>query len=78
MSLPYYCTLSVIHAQTLTIRSPSQAEGPDSVEASDVLIFSHGHFSRVFIARWCGFPLQAGYNFASDAGGVSGLWPMLL
>jgi hypothetical protein len=38
---------------------------------NQVMIFSHGHFTRVFIARWCGFPLKAGYNFAADAGGVS-------
>ncbi|GFZ47342.1 hypothetical protein JCM24511_05085 [Saitozyma sp. JCM 24511] len=36
-----------------------------------VMIFSHGHFTRVFIARWCGFPLKAGYNFAADAGGLA-------
>ncbi|KAK4685900.1 sedoheptulose-bisphosphatase, partial [Tremellales sp. Uapishka_1] len=37
---------------------------------ADVMIFSHGHFSRVFIARWCELPLATGYHFAADAGGV--------
>ena len=53
----------------------SQAEqaapSPDEVDHSDVIIFSHGHFSRVFIARWCDLPLQAGYHFAADAGGLA-------
>lgn len=47
------------------------ASCPEEVDHSDVMIFSHGHFSRVFIARWCDLPLQAGYHFAADAGGVS-------
>lgn len=29
-------------------------------EAADVLVVSHGHFSRCFIARWIGLPLTVG------------------
>ncbi|ORX39171.1 histidine phosphatase superfamily [Kockovaella imperatae] len=47
------------------------ASGPDDVDHSDVIIVSHGHFSRSFIARWCDFPIQAGYHFAADAGGLA-------
>jgi len=55
-------------------RADFQAEDAapgDEIDHSDVIIFSHGHFSRCFIARWCDFPLKAGYHFAADAGGVS-------
>lgn len=38
----------------------------------DVMIFSHGHFTRCFIARWCDFPISAGYHFSADPGCVSG------
>lgn len=48
-----------------------EAATPEEVDYSDVIIFSHGHFTRSFIARWCQLPLAAGYNFSSDAGGVS-------
>ncbi len=30
-----------------------------------------GHFSRVFIARWCDLPLEMGYHFSCDAGGLN-------
>ena len=43
----------------------------ENADYADVIIFSHGHFSRCFIARWCDLPLKAGYHFAADAGGVS-------
>lgn len=39
--------------------------------AQDVVIVSHGHFSRVFIARWCDLPLEMGYHFSCDAGGLN-------
>ncbi|KAI9636792.1 histidine phosphatase superfamily [Dioszegia hungarica] len=47
------------------------ASKPEDIDHSDVIIFSHGHFSRCFIARWCNFPISAGYHFASDAGGLA-------
>ena len=53
------------------LKAQNSAPNPEEVDHSDVIIFSHGHFSRVFIARWCDFPLRAGYHFAADAGGVS-------
>lgn len=55
-----------IHEQAAT-----EAATPEDVDYSDVIIFSHGHFTRSFIARWCQLPIAAGYNFSSDAGGVS-------
>lgn len=49
----------------------ADADTPQEADHSDVIIFSHGHFTRSFIARWCDFPIAAGYHFAADAGGVS-------
>lgn len=43
----------------------SQAEGPN------VLIVSHGHFSRCFLARWLNLPLADGQKFILNPGGVS-------
>lgn len=57
-----------IHAQ-----ATAESNSPEKVEHSDVIIFSHGHFTRSFIARWCDLPITAGYHFAADAGGVSGV-----
>jgi len=37
----------------------------------DVLLVSHGHFLRVFLARWIGLPASAGVGWVLDAGGVS-------
>jgi broad specificity phosphatase PhoE len=37
----------------------------------DVLIVSHGHFSRCFLARWLELPLPHGQKFVLDPGGVS-------
>jgi len=47
------------------------ASCPEEADHADVMIFSHGHFSRVFIARWCDFPINAGYHFSADPGCVS-------
>ncbi|KZP10528.1 phosphoglycerate mutase-like protein [Athelia psychrophila] len=37
----------------------------------DVLIVAHGHFNRVFIARWVEFSLCLGTHFNVEPGGVS-------
>jgi probable phosphoglycerate mutase len=29
----------------------------------DVMIVAHGHFGRIFTARWVGFPLAYGENY---------------
>ena len=39
----------------------------------DILIVSHGHFSRCLLARWLGLPLEKGQLFSLDPGGVSQL-----
>ncbi|CBQ71150.1 related to thymidylate synthase [Sporisorium reilianum SRZ2] len=36
----------------------------------DVLLVCHGHFNRVFVARWLGLPLTNGRLFEMDAGGM--------
>jgi broad specificity phosphatase PhoE len=40
-------------------------------EGGDIVIVTHGHFSRVFLARWLGLPLEQGQLFTVDVGGVS-------
>lgn len=52
-------------------KAEAEAASPEEADHADVIIFSHGHFTRSFIARWCDFPIRAGYHFAADAGGVS-------
>lgn len=37
----------------------------------DVLVFGHGHLSRVLAARWCGQPPAQGAHLLLDAGSVS-------
>lgn len=56
--------------EALISQAEQEANSEEEIDHSDVMIFSHGHFSRCFIARWCDFPIAAGYHFASDAGGV--------
>ncbi|ODN81053.1 hypothetical protein L202_03150 [Cryptococcus amylolentus CBS 6039] len=47
------------------------ALGSDDANCADVLIFSHGHFSRCFIARWCDLPVQTGYHLCAEPGGLA-------
>ncbi|KZT41838.1 phosphoglycerate mutase-like protein [Sistotremastrum suecicum HHB10207 ss-3] len=42
----------------------------DNDKGGDVLIVSHGHFSRIFLARWLGLSLDRGQLFVLDPGGV--------
>jgi len=37
----------------------------------DVVIFAHGHFNRVLIARWINFPLHLGTHFNVEPAGVA-------
>ncbi|PWY98818.1 hypothetical protein BCV70DRAFT_178588 [Testicularia cyperi] len=39
-------------------------------KSCDVLLVCHGHFNRVFVARWLGLPLTNGRLFEMDAGGM--------
>ncbi|GAA5983690.1 hypothetical protein JCM5350_000670 [Sporobolomyces pararoseus] len=43
----------------------------DSEGHGDILIVSHGHFSRCFLTRWAGLPLTQGRIFVADAGAMS-------
>ncbi|GAA5860361.1 hypothetical protein JCM8547_003475 [Rhodosporidiobolus lusitaniae] len=36
----------------------------------DILIVSHGHFSRCFLTRWCKLPLTDGRIFIADVGAL--------
>ncbi|WVQ63808.1 uncharacterized protein L199_001963 [Kwoniella botswanensis] len=47
------------------------ADTPEEADYADVIIFSHGHFSRSFIARWCDLPIKTGYHFSAEAGGLA-------
>lgn len=38
-------------------------------QGGDVLIVTHGHFSKSFLARWCDLPLKTGKHLIVDAGG---------
>ncbi|KAF7845875.1 hypothetical protein BT93_L0222 [Corymbia citriodora subsp. variegata] len=40
-------------------------------QGGDVLVVSHGHFSKCFLARWIETDLSNGKHFIVDAGGVS-------
>jgi sedoheptulose-bisphosphatase len=46
---------------------PSRQEND---KGGDVLIVSHGHFSRCLLARWLRLPLEKGQLFSLDPGGV--------
>jgi len=39
-------------------------------QGGDVVIFSHGHFSKCFLARWADLPIKNGRAFVTGAGSV--------
>ncbi|GAA5964594.1 hypothetical protein JCM21900_002653 [Sporobolomyces salmonicolor] len=43
----------------------------DSPGHGDILIVSHGHFSRCFLTRWAGLEISQGRIFVADAGAMS-------
>ena len=47
----------MVHVQ---VRETHRKYLEDGVGARDVVIVAHGHFNRVFISRWVGFPLALG------------------
>lgn len=40
-------------------------------QGGDILVVSHGHFSKCLVARWLNLPLETGRLFSLDPGGVS-------
>lgn len=65
------CDRVIAQIRKLHEESKASCKSPEDVEHADVIIFTHGHFTRSFIARWCDFPVSAGFHFQADAGGVS-------
>lgn len=49
----------------------SDASRKEDDKGGDVVVITHGHFSRIFVARWLGLPLAQGQLFTVDVGGVS-------
>ncbi|KAL5519051.1 hypothetical protein ACEPAH_734 [Sanghuangporus vaninii] len=43
----------------------------EGIGKRDVLIVSHGHFSRVMIARWVQFPMSLGTHFNFEPAGIA-------
>ena len=43
------------------------ADATAALDAGDVVLVGHGHFSRVLVARWVGLPATEGVRFAMDA-----------
>ncbi|KAL5535424.1 hypothetical protein ACEPAF_3518 [Sanghuangporus sanghuang] len=43
----------------------------EGIGKRDVLIVSHGHFSRVLIARWVQFPMSLGTHFHFEPAGIA-------
>jgi broad specificity phosphatase PhoE len=39
--------------------------------SGNLILFSHGHFGRVFAARWIGLPVAQGQHFALDPATIS-------
>lgn len=52
-----------LHEQCLA--DPGRASKPQ-----DIVIVSHGHFSRAFVARWCQMDISMGYHFVVDPGAL--------
>lgn len=42
-----------------------------ALEAHDVILVGHGHFSRALIARWLGFEVREGRRFALSTAAIS-------
>ncbi|CAD6568108.1 MAG: hypothetical protein CYPHOPRED_002322 [Cyphobasidiales sp. Tagirdzhanova-0007] len=61
----------VQHIQKLHREWMSRDNAQADDKGGDVLVLSHGHFSRVFMARWIGLPIAQGQLFTVDVGGVS-------
>ena len=56
-----------IHAEYW--RKVQSGECEAGTQGGDVLILTHGHFSKTFWARWIQAPLATGKHFIVDAGG---------
>ena len=47
------------------------ARARGDIEAGDVILVGHGHFSRELVARWLGLPAPSGAPFGQDAAGIA-------
>jgi broad specificity phosphatase PhoE len=57
-------------AEDVGVRADRVIERVRSVER-DVVLFAHGHFFRVYAARWIGLPAAAGSHFLLDTATLS-------
>ena len=56
-------TAAQVQARADAVLAAAAAE----LDAGDVVLVGHGHFSRVLVARWIGLPAAGGVRFAMDA-----------
>ena len=56
----------------VSLRADRVIERTREVEG-DVILFAHGHISRVLVARWLGLPAVNGKHFTLDTGSLSKL-----
>jgi broad specificity phosphatase PhoE len=61
---------TIAPSNTTDNQAEDAADCPENADSADVMIFSHGHYTRCFIARWCAFDISAGYHFSADPGCV--------
>ncbi|KDN43109.1 hypothetical protein K437DRAFT_278827 [Tilletiaria anomala UBC 951] len=61
-----YLQKAVIEGHAETTHDPEIVR-----RGGDILLIAHGHYNRVFIARWLGLPIENGRLFEVDAGGIA-------
>ncbi|MBO0856158.1 MAG: histidine phosphatase family protein, partial [Nocardia sp.] len=59
-------------AEQVRIRADRVLESVRSaLRERDIVLVGHGHFSRVLIARWAGFPVREGQRFFLSTAAIS-------